>query len=117
MVGGRRGPASCVSSVARSSDDFPDRFTHGPSLGGHGGRRFACVVRWEPEHALARRERARPGTIGTGNQPDATVEKTRGFDEHHARKRAFGRCGGWLLVSPRIRTGRLLLGGRGGLCH
>src|SRR5437879_9196718 len=25
MVGGRRGLASCVSSVARSSDDFPDR--------------------------------------------------------------------------------------------
>lgn len=73
-----------------TSDDFPDRFTHGPSLGGHGGIRFAFVVRREPEHSLARRERARPCTIGTFNQRNATVEKTLEFDGNHPRKRAFG---------------------------
>ena len=79
--------------------------------------RFAFVVRREPEHALARSERARPGTRGTCHQRDATVQKTRGFDGHHASKRAFGRCGGWLLVSHSIATGRMLVVSRGSLVH
>jgi hypothetical protein len=79
--------------------------------------RFAFVMRREPEHSLARRERARPGTIGTGNQRDATVEKTLGFDGNHSRKRAFGRFGGWLLVSHSIATGRMLVVSRGSLVH
>src|SRR4029450_2733692 len=111
------GPASCVSSVALSSDDFPARFTHGPSLGGHGGMPFAFVVRREPEHALARRERACPGTRGTCYQRDATVQKTRGFDGHHASKRAFGRFGGWMLGCHRIATSSMLVVSRGRRGH
>ena len=79
--------------------------------------RFAFVVRREPEHSLAQSERARPCTIGTCHQRDATVQKTRGFDGHHARKRAFGRFGGLLLISHSIATGRMLVVSRGRRVH
>src|SRR5215831_21229321 len=100
-------------SPVLSADDLPDRFTHGPSLGGHGGVRFAFVVRREPEASLARGERARPCAIGTFNQLHATVEKTLAFDGNHPRKRAFGWFACLHLFSHRSsRFRRVLLDAR-----
>jgi hypothetical protein len=39
------------ASLVLSSDDFPDRFTHGPPLCGIGSRRFAFVVGLEAHNS------------------------------------------------------------------
>jgi len=47
------------TSLSFPSNDFPDRFFHGPSLGGHGGTSFALVVRRKSASLLQKRHMER----------------------------------------------------------
>src|SRR6266571_975544 len=78
-----------------SSNHIPICFPFSPPQASHRGLHFASVVRWESEHALEWRERARSSTVRTFNKLCATVQKTFEFDGNHPRKRAFG-CFDWL---------------------
>src|SRR6266851_3762757 len=87
------------TSLSFSSNNFPDRFSPGPSLGSHGGIGFAFVVRGKPEDAIAWGKRACTGTARALNQPNGTRQKLLGFDWDHPGKRTFGHIGRLHLIS------------------
>src|SRR5260370_37995985 len=100
---------TCISfSSLTTADNIPVHSPFGrPSSLGIRCRRFAFVVRFEPQGSPMWFEGARACAIGTFYQRHTTLLKTLEGNGNHPQKRAFGRCGGrdrdLLLTSRLIR--------------
>src|SRR6266566_5001224 len=95
-----RGPHwSILSRLA--SDDFPDRFTHGPPLCGYRCTCFAfeSVMRFEAKDAAMQFKGACCPTIRTFHQAGTTFLKRLEGDFDLSVKRTFGRFGRWRAIS------------------
>src|SRR6266571_1714979 len=102
-----------MTSPLLLSDDFPDRFAHGPSSPGIGSVRFAYVVRLEAQNSTAWRKGPYSPTARTLHTRNTALLKTLEVDEQGPRKRAFVRCGGRLLrLLLRLCMRRLFCGDR-----
>ncbi len=87
--------SGAVSGPSLSADHIPVHVPFfGPSLGGHGSRRFAFVVRLEPKNTTARFKGAHACTVGTLHKRDTTLLKTLEINGNYPRKCAFGPLGG-----------------------
>ncbi len=95
-------PDSILLSL--SSNQIPGRLTHGPSLIGIRGVRFAFVMRRKPQDSIAWGERARACAVGAFHQLDAALQKTFCLDRDLARKSAFECFHRFHLISYQIAS-------------